>query len=328
MRYVDHGAGGAASVMNLASSAVPQPKAGEVLIEVAYAGVNRPDVAQRKGEYPPPPGASPVMGLEVAGKIAALGDGVTQWQIGDDVCALTPGGGYADFCTAPASSCLPIPHGLSLVEAAALPETYFTVWTNVFERGRLKAGETFLVHGGSSGIGLTAIQLAKAFGAKVFTTVGNEEKAAACRKLGADVAWNYKTDDWAKALWEATGKRGVDVILDMVAGRYMMPNLRSLAVEGRLVQIAVLEGNKAEIDVLPIMMKRLTWTGSTLRPRTVEQKAEIARALLDKVWPLLEMGQCKPVIHKIYPLTDVVAAHELMESSAHIGKIMLKVKQG
>lgn len=326
MQFVDHGAGGAATVMKLSSTATPQPRPGEVLIDVRYAGVNRPDVAQRAGDYPPPPGASPILGLEVAGTIVALGDGVMQWKIGDVVCALTPGGGYAQYCAVPAPHCLPIPRGLSELDAAAIPETYFTVWTNVFDRGALRAGESFLVHGGSSGIGITAIQLAKAFGARVFTTVGNDEKARACSQLGADVVFNYRTQDWAKELFAATDKRGVDVILDMVGGSYTNKNLRSLAPNGRLVQIAFLEGQKVEIELAPIMMKRLHVTGSTLRPRTIEEKAAIARALADKVWPLLEKSVARPVIHKVYPFADVVAAHQLMESSQHIGKIMLQVK--
>lgn len=326
MQFIDHGAGGAATVMKVSSTATPTPKAGEVLIEVHYAGVNRPDVAQRAGDYPPPPGASPILGLEVAGAIVALGAGVTQWKLGDIVCALTPGGGYAQYCAVPAPHCLPIPRGLSELDAAAIPETYFTVWTNVFDRGALKAGESFLVHGGSSGIGITAIQLAKAFGAKVFTTVGNDDKVAACKRLGADVVFNYRTQDWAKALFALTDKRGVDVILDMVGGSYTNKNLRSLAPNGRLVQIAFLEGQKVEIELAPIMMKRLHVTGSTLRPRTIDEKAAIARALADKVWPLLEKNVARPVIHKVYPFADVVAAHQLMESSQHIGKIMLQVK--
>lgn len=326
MQFIDHGAGGAATVMKVSSTATPTPKAGEVLIEVHYAGVNRPDVAQRAGDYPPPPGASPILGLEVAGAIVALGAGVTQWKLGDIVCALTPGGGYAQYCAVPAPHCLPIPRGLSELDAAAIPETYFTVWTNVFDRGALKAGESFLVHGGSSGIGITAIQLAKAFGAKVFTTVGNDDKVAACKRLGADVVFNYRTQDWAKELFALTDKRGVDVILDMVGGSYTNKNLRSLAPNGRLVQIAFLEGQKVEIELAPIMMKRLHVTGSTLRPRTIDEKAAIARALADKVWPLLEKNVARPVIHKVYPFADVVAAHQLMESSQHIGKIMLQVK--
>jgi len=325
MTYVDHGTGGAPDVMRLATGPVPQPGAGEVLVEVHYAGVNRPDVAQRQGTYPPPPGASPVMGLEVAGRVAAVAPDVTQWRVGDMVCALTPGGGYARYCAVPAPHCLRIPAGVSLVEAAAIPETFFTVWTNVFDRGALKAGESFLVHGGSSGIGITAIQLARAFGAKVFTTVGNDEKVAACRRLGADVVYNYRSEDWAKALFADTAKRGVDVILDMVGGTYTNQNLRSLAPLGRLVQIAFLEGQKVEIDLAPIMMKRLVLTGSTLRPRTIDEKAAIARALLANVWPLLEKGVARPVIHEVYPLAKVRAAHELMESSRHIGKIVLEI---
>ncbi len=325
MKQVEHGDGGAPAVMKVAEAPVPSVRSGEVLIEVAYAGVNRPDVAQRKGEYPPPPGASPIMGLEIAGKIVAIAPDVTQWRVGDRVCALTPGGGYAEYCTVPAPHCLPIPQGVSMLEAAGIPETYFTVWTNVFDRGALKRGESLLVHGGSSGIGITAIQLAKAFGAQVFTTVGNVEKANACRNLGADIAYNYKLEDWAKALFAATDKRGVDVILDMVGGSYTNKNLRSLAPNGRLVQIAFLEGQKVEIELAPIMMKRLIVTGSTLRPRTIPEKAAIAKALLDNVWPLLEKGIAKPVICKVFPLTDAASAHALMESSAHIGKIMLEV---
>lgn len=326
MQYIDHGAGGPAGCMNLREGPLPQLKAGEVLVEVAYAGVNRPDVAQRAGTYPPPPGASPVLGLEVAGKIVAKADDVTQWNIGDTVCALTAGGGYAEYCAVHASHCLPIPAGLSVEEGAALPENYFTVWTNVFERGALKAGERFLVHGGSGGIGITAIQLAKAFGATVYTTVGSAEKVAAAKKLGADAAINYREQDWAKELWGLTSKQGVNVILDMVGGPYVEKNLRSLAVEGRLVQIAFLQSPKVEVDCTPIMVKRLTFTGSTLRPRTVEQKAGIARALREKVWPLIEAKKAGTMIHATFPLAEAVKAHEMMEASAHIGKIMLKVK--
>jgi NADPH:quinone reductase len=305
---------------------VPNVRPGEVLIEVEYAGVNRPDVAQRDGSYPPPPGASPIIGLEIAGRIAAVAADVTQWKLGDAVCALTPGGGYAQYCAVPAPHCLPIPRGLSMAEAAAIPETYFTVWTNVFDRGRLKSGESFLVHGGTSGIGVTAIQLAKAFGATVYATVGSDEKVAACKQFGADVVFNYKTQDWAKELFTVTEKRGVDVILDMVAGEYTNKNLRSLASNGRLVQIAFLQGNKVEIDLAPIMMKRLIVTGSTLRPRTIPEKAAIAQSLLQNVWPLLEKNVAKPSIYKTFAFAEVVAAHQLMESSQHIGKIVLKVK--
>jgi len=326
MKYVDHGAGGAASVMQIKEGPLPTLKAGEVLIAVAYAGVNRPDVLQRAGSYPPPPGASPLLGLEAAGKIVAKADDVTQWNIGDTVCALTPGGGYAEYCVASAGHCLPVPKGTSLLEAAALPENYFTVWTNVFERGGLKAGESFLVHGGSSGIGITAIQLAKAFGATVYTTVGNAEKVEAVKKLGADHAINYREQDWAKELWALTSKQGVNCILDMVGGPYIEKNLRSLALEGRLVQIAFLQPSKAEIDCMPIMLKRLTFTGSTLRPRTVEQKTAIAQALLAKVWPLLEAKKVGTLINATFPLAEVAKAHELMEASTHIGKIVLKVQ--
>ena len=329
MRYIDHGQGGPASVMKVAEGPKPEPKAAEVLIEVQYAGVNRPDVLQRAGAYPPPPGASPVLGLEVAGKVVAAGAGVAWPAVGDLVCALAPGGGYAEYCTVPAGQCLPIPNGLSVMEAASLPETFFTVWTNVFDRGRLKAGERFLVHGGSSGIGSTAIQLAKAFGASVLTTVGNEAKAEFCESLGADVAINYRVRDWAAEVWKATGKQGVNVILDMVGGDYTMKNIRSLAVEGRLVQIAFLKESKiADFDAMPIMIRRLTFTGSTLRPRSVEDKTAIANALREKVWPLLELKKVKTVIHKVFPLGEVQAAHELMESSAHVGKIVLEVKKG
>lgn len=326
MKYVDHGAGGAPDCMSIKEGPLPVLKAGEVLIEVAYAGVNRPDVAQRSGKYPPPPGASPYMGLEVAGKVVAKADDVTQWSISDSVCALTPGGGYAEYCAAPASNCLPVPKGMSMEQAAALPENYFTVWTNVFERGALKAGETILIHGGSSGIGITAIALAKVFGATVYTTVGNADKIAAVKKLGADAAINYREQDWAAEVWSLTGKKGVNVILDMVGGPYTERNLKSLALDGRLVQIAFLQGAKAELDMTPIMVKRLTFTGSTLRPRTVEQKAAIAQALHKHVWPLIEAGKVGTIIHATFGLADVQKAHAMMEESLHIGKIMLKVR--
>ena len=327
MLYIDHGKGGPADILKPAEGSVPQPQAGEVVIEVHYAGVNRPDVLQRSGSYPPPPGASPILGLEVAGRISAVAANVTQWKVGDLVCALTPGGGYAEYCAVPAPHCLPIPKGLSLREAAALPENFYTVWTNVFTRGRLKAGETFLVHGGSSGIGLTAIQLAKAFGATVYTTVGSKEKAEFCKKMGADAAINYREQDFVAEVAQLTNKKGVDLTLDMVGGPYIEKNLKSLALEGRLVQIAFLQPSKVELDFLPIMIKRVTFTGSTLRPRTVAQKAEIAQDLLKQVWPLLESGQVKPVIHATFPLKDAKLAHQLMESSKHIGKIMLEVRK-
>ncbi len=323
MRFVDLPSHGGPEVLTPARGPVPRPGPGEVLIRVAAAGVNRPDVMQREGNYAPPPGASPVPGLEVAGEIVALGEGAEGWALGDSVCALVGGGGYAEYCAAPAPQCLPVPKGLSLLEAAALPETYFTVWTNVFERGRLAAGETFLVHGGSSGIGTTAIQLAREFGARIFTTVGNAEKARACEGLGAERAIDYREEDYVAVVKELTEGRGVDLILDMVGGDYIPRDVEALAVEGRLVQIAFQKPSKIEFDFLPMMLKRLTITGSTLRPRTVEQKGAIARALLGRVWPLLEAGTVRPVIHSTFPLEKASDAHALMDSSAHIGKIML-----
>lgn len=325
MRHVDHRPGGDADCLRLAEGPVPQPGPHDVLVRVAYAGINRPDVFQRSGSYPPPPDASPLLGLEIAGEIVALGAEVSGWKVGDQVCALTPGGGYAEYCVAPAEHCLPVPTGFSLLEAAALPETYFTVWSNVFDRAHLKAGETFLVHGGSSGIGLTAIQLAKQFGATVFTTVGNREKIEACQRAGADRVINYHEEDFVEVVAQATEGNGVDVILDMVGGDYIPRNVKSLAVEGRLVQIAFLKGARVELDAAPIMRKRLTFTGSTLRPRSRADKADIAKALQANVWPLLEQGLCRPVIHATFPLADAAEAHRLMESSQHIGKIMLEV---
>ena len=328
MNYVSHGAGGAPDVLQLARTEVPQPATGEVLIKVAYAGVNRPDCLQRSGRYPPPPGASPILGLEASGEVVGLGEGVTRWKLGDLVCGLANGGAYAEYVVIPQGQCLPIPKGLSLLQAAALPENYFTVWTNVFQRGGLKAGETFMVHGGSSGIGLTAIQLAKAFGARVFCTVGNAEKAQACVQVGADVAINYKTQDFVDEVLAATQQQGVQIILDMVGGDYMQRNLKALAVDGRLVQIAFLQPSKTEVDWIALMVKRLTFTGSTLRPRTAADKAQMANELLEQVWPLMEKGQCQPVIHQVFDLADAAQAHALMESSTHIGKIMLKVSGG
>ena len=327
MKVIEISAHGGPEVLRAAERAAPTAAAGELLIRVAASGVNRPDVLQRSGNYPPPPGASPFIGLEVAGHVSAVAADVTQWKVGDQVCALTPGGGYAEYCVVPAPHCLPIPKGMSLKDAAALPENFYTVWTNVFDRGRLKAGETILVHGGSSGIGLTAIQLAKAFGATVYTTVGNKEKAEFCMKMGADAAINYREQDFAVEVAQLTNKRGVDLILDMVGGPYIEKNFKSLALEGRLVQIAFLQESKVTLDCMPIMLKRITFTGSTLRPRTVAQKAAIAQDLLKQVWPLLESGKVKPVIHATFPLKDAKLAHELMESSKHIGKIMLEVKR-
>ena len=304
----------------------PAPGAGEVLIKVAGAGVNRPDVAQREGNYAPPPGASDIPGLEVAGTIVATGEEVGDWRVGDKVTALVAGGGYAEYCVAPTPQCLPIPGGLSMLEAAALPETFFTVWTNVFQRGRLQAGESILIHGGSSGIGTTAIQLAKAFGARVLTTAGNAEKCAVCEELGAERAINYREEDFVAVVDELTEKRGVDLILDMVGGDYLPKNVGLLAIEGRLVQIAFLNSPKIkQMNFLPIMLKRLTITGSTLRPRSVAEKAVIAGELREKVWPLLEAGTVRPIMDSTFPLSDAASAHARMESSQHIGKIMLEV---
>lgn len=325
MKRVVHGEGGGIEVLHLVDAPVPQPAPGQVLIAVHYAGVNRPDLLQRAGSYPPPVGASPYLGLEVAGEIAAVGAGVSQWHVGDLVCALTPGGGYADYCCVAQGHCLPVPRGLSLLQASVLPETCFTVWTNVFERGRLAAGEQFLVHGGSSGIGMTAIQLAKAHGARVLTTVGNAQKAQACREAGADVVIQYHNEDFVAAVNKATGGHGVDVILDMVGGDYIVRNLKCLALEGRLVQIAFLQGSRVELNAMAIMLRRLTFTGSTLRARSDPEKARLAAAVRRHVWPLLEAGQCLPSIYKVFPLEEVQAAHALMESSQHIGKIALRM---
>ena len=302
---------------------VPQPGAGEILVKVAAAGVNRPDVMQRMGLYPPPKGASDIPGLEIAGEVVAVGDGVRRWKTGDRVTALVAGGGYAEYCPVHESNALPIPQGLSEVEAAAVPETFFTVWHNTFERGALKRGETLLVHGGSSGIGTTAIQLAKAFGARVITTAGSPEKCEACRKLGADVAVNYRTEDFVATTKEATGGKGAEVIVDMVGGDYIERNYEAAAVDGRIVQIAFQGSPKATVDFRRIMLKRLTHTGSTLRSRSVADKAAIARAVEENVWSLIAAGKVKPIIYRTFPLREAAAAHALMESSQHIGKIVL-----
>ncbi len=304
---------------------IPKPGAGEVLIRVRAAGVNRPDVLQRIGAYPPPKSASDLPGLEVAGEIAALGDGAARWNLGDRICALTPGGGYAEYCTAPASNCLPIPPGYTFTEAGALPETYFTVWHNVFQRGGLKPGETLLVHGGSSGIGTTAIQLASAFGAYVVTTAGSKEKCDACLKLGADRAVNYREEDFVAAARDATGGKGVNVILDMVGGDYVGRNYDAAAEDGRIVQIATLGGAEATVNIAKLMVKRLVHTGSTLRPRSAEFKAQIAAELEAKVWPLLAERKIAPVMDMIFPLAEAWRAHERMEEGDHIGKIVLDV---
>lgn len=316
---------GGPEVLKPETRPVPQPGAGEILVAVAAAGVNRPDVLQRQGGYNPPPGASDIPGLEIAGAVVALGEGAKRFAIGDKVCGLVAGGGYAQYAVVHENNALPAPKGLSPTEAGAIPETYFTVWTNVFQRGRLQAGESFLVHGGSSGIGTTAIQLAKAFGATVLATAGSDEKCQACRDLGADHAINYRTEDFVAAAKAATGGRGVNLILDMVGGDYIDRNYEAAADQGRIVQIAFLNGPKATANFSRLMLKRLTHTGSTLRPRTVAEKAAIAAELQEKVWPLLEAGRCKPQINATFPLVEAAEAHRLMESSAHIGKIVLTV---
>lgn len=324
-RYIRFDRPGAADVMQLVEGPRPAPGPNEVLIKVAAAGINRPDLLQRQGVYAPPPTASPILGLEVAGTIAALGAEVQGWRIGDPVCALTPGGGYAEYCVTPAAHCLPIPDGLSLIEAAALPETAFTVWGNLFFRGRLKAGESVLIHGGTSGIGSTAIQLAKAFGATVFATANGADKCAACRALGADFAIDYASTDFVAELQRETGGRGVDAVLDIVGGDYTPRNIAALAVDGRLMLVGFQRGAAATIDLTAIMRKRLIITGSMLRPQTHDEKAALAVALRDQVWPLIAAGRIKPLIHATFPLAAVVEAHQLMASSAHVGKIVLIV---
>jgi NADPH2:quinone reductase len=314
---------GGPSVMRLIDYPVPRPEASGVLIRVAAAGINRPDVLQRQGKYPVPPDASPLPGLEVAGEVVAVGNDVTRWKAGDRVMALTHGGGYAEFCATDGGHCLPLPAGLSFVEAAAVPETFFTVWYNVFTRCRLADGETFLVHGGSSGIGTTAIQLGKAHGCFVLTTAGSDEKCDFCERLGADRAFNYRNTDWQAAVRDATGGRGVDVLLDMVAGPYTQMNLESMARDGRYSIIAFLQGSRAEVDLRVVLARRLTITGSTLRPQTAAEKAGIAADIERAVLPLLESGRVRPVIHETFSLDAAAAAHELMESSRHMGKIVL-----
>lgn len=324
MRQVEVSEPGGPERMQVIEAPVPRAGYGEVLIRVEAAGVNRPDVQQRKGLYPPPPDASPVLGLEVAGEVIALGDGVTSLHPGDRVCALVNGGGYAEYCAAPAVQCLPWPAGYTSVKAAALPETFFTVWANLFGPGRLASGESVLIHGGSSGIGTTAIQLARAFGARVFATAGSTEKCKACVDLGAEAAIDYRGEDFVARIKDLTGGRGVDVVLDMVAGSYLSRNVNVLAKDGRLIVIAVQGGNSdPDLDIRKVMMKRITITGSTMRARTRAEKGEVAQGLLDQVWPKLEAGRCAPVIHGVFPLEQVADAHRLMESSAHIGKIVL-----
>lgn len=326
MTFIQANGAGAPDVLAPATGPVPQPKPDEVLIRVAAAGINRPDVLQRQGSYPPPPGASPVLGLEVAGEVVAVGAEAAPWSVGDKVCALTNGGGYAEYCTAPALQCLPWPKGYDALRAGALPETYFTVWANLFQMGRLAKGETALIHGGTSGIGVTAIQLAHETGARVFATAGSDEKCAACRRLGAEAAINYRTQDFGAEVKTLTEGKGVNVILDMVGAPYMVRNIRSLALEGRLVIIAFLEGSKvADFDFMPVMLRRLSIMGSTMRARSTAQKGVVAADLKAKVWPVLDAGRCAPVIHATFALSQAKEAHRLMESSRHIGKIMLTV---
>jgi len=314
---------GGPEVLVPATRTVPQPQPGELLIKVAATGVNRPDIAQRSGSYPPPKGASDLPGLEAAGTVAALGEGVTGWTVGDPVCALTPGGSYAEYCAVPAPQCLPVPAGFDMLHAAALPENYFTVWHNLFERGELKAGESVLIHGGASGIGTTAIQLAKAFGAKVFTTVRNSQKAEAVTKLGADHAIIYKDNDWAAEAKKLSG--GVDVVLDMVAGDYLPKNLQLLKQDGRCVVIALQGGATANISAAIVMVNRLTLTGSTLRPQPIASKGRMAQGLKEKVWPLLEAGTIRPIVYKTFALKDAASAHAELERADHVGKVMMTI---
>jgi putative PIG3 family NAD(P)H quinone oxidoreductase len=317
---------GGPDVLTIVERSDPACGPGDVLIKVAAAGVNRPDIMQRQGRYAPPPGVTDIPGLDVSGTVLHVGDDVTGWTIGNEVCALVAGGGYAELCAAPAPQCLPIPRGLDAVQAASLPEVMFTVWTNVFERGRLGAGESILVHGGSSGIGTAAIQLARARGARVFATAGSEEKCRACESLGAERCINYRERDFVEVVEEITGGRGVDVVLDMVAGDYMQRNIDVLAMDGRLVQIAQLGGYRCTINTIPILQRRLTITGSTLRARSVEEKGRIARAVRAEVWPLLESGAVRPVVYSTFPLADAAEAHRVMESSVHVGKLVLRVE--
>ena len=325
MRAVIADGSGGPEVLKVVQRPVPAPKEGEILVRVKAAGVNRPDVIQRQGGYPPPPGAPDILGLEIAGEVTANGPNAARFSVGTPVMALVPGGGYADYAIVHESNALPIPAGLSFEEAGAIPETYFTVWTNVFDRGRLQSGETLLVHGGTSGIGTTAIQLARAFGATVIATAGSQEKCDACLRLGADVAVNYRNQDFVTATKEATGGRGADVILDMVGGDYIPRNYEAAAQDGRIVQIAFLQSPKAEVDFRRLMVKRLTHTGSTLRPRSPAEKAGIAEALEDKVWPLLAQGRCRPVMDSTFAFEDVAKAHARMDGGQHIGKIVLRL---
>ncbi|AVH40925.1 zinc-binding dehydrogenase [Agrobacterium tumefaciens] len=326
MRFIDLPSHGGPEVMRLSQAPLPKPAKGEVLVKVEAAGVNRPDVAQRQGTYPPPKDASPILGLEIAGEVVALGEGVTEFKLGDKVCALANGGGYAQYCTVPAGQALPFPKGYDAVKAAALPETFFTVWANLFQMAGLTEGESVLIHGGTSGIGTTAIQLAKAFGAEVYATAGSAEKCEACVKLGAKRAINYREEDFAEVVKAETGGKGVDVVLDMIGAAYFEKNLSALAKDGCLSIIAFLGGAVAEkVNLTPIMVKRLTVTGSTMRPRTADEKRAIRDDLVAEVWPLIESGQLAPVINRVFTLDEGVEAHRLMESSSHIGKIVMRV---
>jgi len=327
MRQIEYGPDGGVDSMRIVEAEPPKPGPGEILIEVHYAGINGPDLAQRQGRYPPPPGASPVLGLEVAGRVAELGPGVSQWNVGDWVTALVPGGGYADYCVTSERHALPIPEGLTLAQAAALPEAWFTVWANLIDRAGLKAGERLLIHGGSSGIGLAAIGLARLVGAQPLVTVGNGQKAQFCQDFGAEVAIDYRQEDFVARVKQITHKEGVDVVLDMVGGAYLQKNVSILKRDGRLVLISFLQGSKVEFDFMPVMIKRLTITGSTMRPRTVDEKARIRDELLSQVWPALASGQVKTCLFGIYPLEKVGEAHRIMESSQHIGKLVLQLRE-
>lgn len=323
MAFVELDGFGGPEVLKPAQMAVPQPGEKEILIKVAAAGINRPDVQQRLGQYNPPPGVTTVPGLEVAGEVVALGAGANRYKVGNKVCALVAGGGYAEYCVAPEPQTLPVPDGVSMIEAGGLPETFFTVWANVYDTAKLQPDETLLIHGGSSGIGTTAIQIAHAFGSRVFVTAGSEAKCQACLDLGAERAINYRDEDFVAICKELTGGKGVDVILDMVGGSYVQRNIDVMNWDGRIVQIAWLDSPKVQANFMKLMLKRLTWTGSTLRPRTVAQKGAIARSLEDKVWPFISSGKIKPIVHSTFPLAEAAEAHRLMESSAHIGKIIL-----
>jgi|SRR5450830_252240 len=327
MKYIEHGNGGTPECMHIAEGTPPTPGPGQILIEVAYAGVNRPDVLQRSGRYPPPVDASPILGLEVAGRVAALGAGVTEWKVGDSVTALTPGGGYAEYCTAPATHALPIPAGMDLATAACLPENWFTVWANLTLHGHLQSGERILIHGGSSGIGLTAIQLARHIGAECIVTVGSDEKAEFCKNFGAQHTINYRSTDFATKVMQLTGGEGVDVVLDMVGAPYLKRNLSVLKRDGRLVIVAFLEGSIGEVDLMPVMIKRLTITGSTMRPRTLAEKQALRDALQREIWPAMEGGKIHTHLFARFPLDEAAEAHRLMESSKHVGKIVLQVKK-